>query len=163
MSEQQPNINLCRNCPDRSRMSRAILSFLQKSLPSEGCEGRVKVNHGKIITQIRTGDEPAPAKGTWTRLTIKPKSDNERCYSRTEWESETVCGREAIEPREDEEPYDGDGAIHTGVNGQRMAAFVAGTESELSELKTIQTISYMLDEPVATEDSEAIDKVVDPT
>lgn len=68
-----------------------------------------------------------------------------RRYSKTSWTIETVCGREAIEPREDEVPYDTSKVFWTNKDGSRHAAFITGDEEQISEHRSSQGIMALLD------------------
>ena|GEM_PF-6383000 len=78
-----------------------------------------------------------------------------RRYSKTSWTIETVCGREAIEPREDEVPYDTSKVFWTNKDGSRHAAFITGDEEQISEHRSSQGIMALLDNVSRLQDEKS--------
>lgn len=157
MTERLVAPEKCVNCPNRGRIARLLARAAQQDEVADGCEGSVKVSHGQIVTQVRAGREPSPPQETWTSMTGSATPGGERRYSRTDWTTEIVCGREPIEPHEGEVPYAlGGEFLRTNRDGQRVAAFIKGDENELSDHYGKLGIMELLDAATEMEDAEAV-------
>ena len=140
MNEKLPTPpELCRTCPRRNMASRIIGKLMGESTPVEGCEGKVAVSHGSIVTQTVFRDtakgiqgyldaeRAKPAKGTWTNMSVSstPNEDGmiESRYNRTDLKTGDVCGRDPIVARDGEVPFDtfGEELIYVGSDGRRHA------------------------------------------
>lgn len=133
MSEMQPKQEQCVSCPNRGWISARLASLMGKNQLVANCKGKVLVSRGEIITQIRTGDEPEPPKETWNERLGSMHPDGERRYSRTDWTTKAVCGQEIIAPQENEVPYTPGVTIQINHKGERVAAFIRGTERDLDD------------------------------
>lgn len=136
----------CVNCPQRTTLSRFIGRMLLKYNTPQECTGPIVVSRGTIITQVRHGYEADPDRGTWNSMTETGRGQfSERRFSRTEWVTEQVCGREAIELREGEQPYDPSRSNpHTDHDGKRYVAFIRGDEHQIRDWQTILAIDSAL-------------------
>lgn len=170
MNEKSPE--LCRNCPNRSKISLIIGKLAGDMPPAEGCEGPVRVSHGNIVTQVVTLDTNStiqdyidaaharPREGTWNSLTSSVDDETgirEERYSRTDWKREDVCGREPIEPRKGEVPYDpfDPGLIRVNPEtGKRYAAFITGDEKQIKDQRGTLAIMALLDSTYEDDDSD---------
>jgi len=158
MTERQVSTEKCTDCPNRGRVAKLLARTTQQSELAEGCEGSVRVSHGQIITQVRVGKEPSPPQNTWNSLTSSAMPGGERRYRRTDWTTETVCGRNPIEPRDGEVPYGLRGDfLRTNDDGQRIAAFIKGNEDELSSHYGTLGMMEVLDATTEMEDAEDAD------
>lgn len=143
-------------------------------MPSaEGCEGVVRVSHGNIVTQVVYRDtadgvegyikamHERPPQREWTNMTGTSFPDengiHEERYSRTDWKREDVCGREPIEPRKGEVPYDpfDPGLIRVNPEtGKRYAAFITGDEKQIKDQRGTLAIMALLDSTYEDDDSD---------
>ena len=142
MSEQ---LQRCPACPDRSCASKVLARLGRVATPTD-CAGPTTVYRGEVTTQIRAEGEPAPPQDTWNSVTGSIYGGEQR-YSRTDWQTETVCGRDPVEPQEGEVPYpiaNGDNTW-VGEDGQRYAAFIRGTERGVDDTMAVLAITRMLD------------------
>lgn len=171
MNEKSPE--LCRNCPNRTKISLMIGKMAGKTAPVEGCDGVVHVSHGNIVTQVVTLDtnggiqayidaeHAKPAKNTWNSMTSSQPDENgieEMRYSRTDWKTEEVCGRDEIKPRDGEVPYDpfSPDLIRVNPDGKRYAAFISGDEAQIKDHRGMLATMALLDSTY--EDDESVDK-----
>lgn len=157
MTERQVSSEKCVSCPHRGRISRLLARATRQSQLAEGCEGSVRVSHGQIVTQVRIGGEPSPPQKTWNSLSSCRSNDGTetRYYRRNDWETEIICGRESVEPREGEVPYALSGeSIRTNAAGQRVAAFIKGDEDALSSHYGMLGIMELLDATTEMEDAQ---------
>ena len=155
MTERRMSSEKCANCPNRGRIAKLLARATRQRERAEGCEGVTTVSHGQIVTQIRTGNESSPPQNTWNSLTASCEYGGERRYSRTDWATETICGRETIEPRNGEVPFGVDGEflrIHN--DGRRTAAFIKGNEQELADHFGILSTMELLDNVSEMQDAE---------
>lgn len=137
----------CMNCPNLGKISKMLARVGGLPEIADGCEGPVEVSHGQVVTQVRRGNEPSPPEKTWNVLVGSADPRGERRYSRTDWTSEDVCGREedTIAPREGEVPYKLGVHIKTNHEGRRVAAFIKGDEEEIREIRGTQAMIELLD------------------
>lgn len=115
----------------------------------DGCEGPITVSHGQVVTQLRYGNEPSPSQKTWNSMTGPAlfADDSPRRYSRTDWTRENVCGRDEdqIGPQDGEVPYRSGVLIKTNKDGSRSAAFVKGSDEDISDIRATHAIIDLLD------------------
>lgn len=116
----------CASCPNRGRLSRVMAKMAFEPDIAEGCEGYVVVSRGNIVAVERQPGEPKP-EGKWNCFSWNTES-NVRRYARTEWQTEKVCGREAILPAMGEVIYADDS---TDKKGHRWMAFISGEEQDI--------------------------------
>lgn len=154
MNERQPSAELCRNCPNRSRLSKVLARVAGTSELADGCEGMIKVAHGEIQTRVRLPGEPDVTKQEFDWNVLTGSRDGTRSYSRKEWTTEEVCGREPIEPREGEVPYRRGTIVWKNADGERRATFITGSEEELAEHYGEMAIMDLMDATIAMEDAE---------
>lgn len=147
---------LCTRCPNRGQLSRILARIAGNETQANGCEGVTTVAHGRIITQTRTGGEASPPQREWTSMTSLRETD-ERRYSRTEWTYETVCGRESIEPGQNEVPYDPSEPVHIGERGKRIVAFISGSEDDIRIHRSSLAVMRLLDLTTELQIAEAAD------
>ena len=161
MIERKPTPE-CAKCPNRSGFSRTLAKALGKNTVTPACTGPTTVGHGVIETQVRQGNEPAPDKANfdWNRMVGGGAAGGERRYSRTTWTSETICGKEAIEPRPGEVLYDLRQPTQTKADGSLVAAFILGDEQQIEDLRNEQAFATLLD---ATSDMQIAESSGDVT
>ncbi len=159
MSERQPakSFDHCHNCPNMGRIKKVLAKLGGLPELAEGCEGSVKVSHGEIQTYVRRSGDPDPDKigFKWNTLVGDAYYGGEERYSRTDWMTEHVCGRDEIAPREGEVPYGLRGEyVRTNKDGKRVAAFIKGDEKELDEHRGTLAIMDLLHATTEMEDAE---------
>ena len=155
MAERRVSSEKCTYCPNRGRIAKLLARVTRQNEVAGDCEGSVKVSRGQIVTQVRTGNEPSPPQKTWSSMTSSVHYCGERRYSRTDWTTKTVCGREPIKPHDGEAPYGLHGEfVRTNKDGQRIASFIKGDENELSDHYGMLGIMELLDAATEMEDAE---------
>ncbi len=137
----------CMDCPRLGKISKMLARAGGLPQRADDCAGLIEVSHGQVVTQIRHGNEPSPPQKTWNVLVGSADPRGERRYSRTDWTSEEVCGREedTIVPREGEVPYKPGVHVKTNHEGRRVAAFIRGDEEEIREIRGTQAMIELLD------------------
>lgn len=154
MNERQPSAEQCRNCPNRGKLSKLLARVAGTSELADGCEGMVKVAHGEIQTHVRLPGEPDVTKEEFDWNVLVGSRDGTRSYSRKEWTTEEVCGREPIEPRQGEVPHRRGELVWKNADGERRAMFIKGDEEELAEHYGQQAMMDLIDAGIAMEDAE---------
>lgn len=144
----------CRTCPNRSTLSRAMARIAGKPELVDGCEGMVTVSHGLIETETCRYGEPAPDRSKFNWHTMSG-SDHGKTYTRTIWQTEQICGRESIEPREGEIPFSATRPTWVAEDGSRHAAFITGEEVALQEHFSVLSIMDLLDATTEMQRAEA--------
>lgn len=141
--------NKCLDCPRNGMIGRFLARTSGLPRLADDCEGPVHVSRGQIVTQLRYGHEPSPPQKTWNSMTgpVNHEDDRPRRYSRTDWTSEDVCGRdeEKISPHDGEVPYMEGVHIRTNHDGSRVAAFVKGDQEDISSFRSTHEIMDLLD------------------
>lgn len=121
---------------------------------AEGCDGKVRVEHGKVRTVVRGPGEPVPSKRefNWSSMTADRAGGRE--YTGITWTHEDVCGRDPIEPRQGEVLYDTNRPIVTAKDGSRHTAYIEGDDRSIASVRAGQAIMNLIDASYDLEDAE---------
>lgn len=142
MTERPPISELCVNCPNRSKLSRALARLVSNNEVATDCDGRVVITRGDIATFVRRRGETTRIPFDWSFSSGSASGD---CtYSKITWSTQAKCGRDPLLIGVDEIMLPERGSTRR-EDGSRRATLISGSPEALRDYLGILGIIDMLD------------------